>query len=287
VDVGCRTAIIYSPDDHACRWDKWMHNDPPRRELAVKTQIERSMRVATNVIAYATNRELLEALDEPERLAAIDPDASPRGKLEIARLRHTGGWDTAPNSLRHLQLGLKTVGIAAAPDAPNLAATDPGLFDYPITYMHGRTNFRLTEAEQKSLRTYLDQGGFLFADASCGAPQFDQSFRALVRALYGRDLAAIPLDHVVLNSPLAHDVRKVRRRLPLEGRPGAPLSAEYTEGPPVLEGIQDERGRYILIYSKYDLSCALERQATVSCAGYASEDAARIATNLVVYALSQ
>ncbi|MEZ6064281.1 MAG: DUF4159 domain-containing protein [Planctomycetaceae bacterium] len=286
VDIGCRTAIMYAPFDHACRWNKWMRNDPPDRMLAVKTQIRRSMELATNVIAYATGRELLDALTEPERLVA-ETDIVRRGKLEIARLRHNGGWDTAPNALRHLQRALQTVGVQALPEAPNLAATDPDLFDHPLLYMHGRKNFRLTEAERASLTTYLEQGGFLMADACCGAPQFDESFRQLIRELFNRELTPIPLEHELFQSSLTHDIREVRRRLPIEGRPGTPLQTDFTTGPPVLEGITDDQGRYIVVYSKYDLSCALERQATVNCAGYSDVDAAKIATNIVVYALTQ
>jgi hypothetical protein len=287
VDFGCRTAIMYAPFDHCCRWNKWMHVDPPKRELNVKTQIKRSMDLGTNIIAYATGRELLDALTEPQRLAAVDADANRRGRLEIARLRHSGGWDTAPSALRHLQLALQAVGIATMPEAPNLAATDPALADYPLLYMHGRKNFRLSDAEVTALRTYLDQGGFLFADACCGEKQFDESFRTLVREVYNRDLEPIPLDHALFHSELGHDIREVRRRLPLDAGGAAALEAEYRNGPPILEGITDSKGRYVLVYSKYDLSCALERQATTNCAGYASEDAARIATNIVVYALSQ
>lgn len=286
VDLGCRTAIMYAPYDHACRWNKWMHIDPPRRELNVRTQIKRSMDLGVNVIAYATGRELQDALTEPPQLAAVD-SAGARGRLEIARLKHTGGWDTAPSALRHLQLALANVGIDTAATAPNLAATEPNLPDYPLLYMHGRKNFRLSPAEQAGLKTYLTQGGFLFADACCGEKQFDASFRALIRELYNRDLEAIPLDHPLFHPELGHDIRTVRRRLPRDTVANAPLEAEYQQGPPVLEGITDEQGRYLIVYSKYDLSCALERQATVNCAGYASEDAARIATNIVVYALTQ
>lgn len=287
VDFGCRTAIMYAPFDHACRWDKWMPFDPPRRPLAAKTQIKRSMELAVNIIAYATGRELLDALTEPQRLARADDNVNRRGRLEIARLRHTGGWDTAPSALRHLQLALNSVGIATTPEAPNVAATDPALADYPLLYMHGRKNFRMTDAEEDGLKNYLDLGGFLFADACCGDRQFDESFRMLVRELFNRDLEAIPLDHPLYHSPLGHDVREVKRRLPIDTPAGVPLQSEYRSGPPILEGITDDKGRYFVVYSKYDLSCALERQATVNCAGYASEDAARIATNIVVYALSQ
>src|SRR5690606_28130605 len=49
VDFGCRTAVIYAPFDHGCRWSKWMRYDPPRRPLTVKTQVERSMKLGVNV----------------------------------------------------------------------------------------------------------------------------------------------------------------------------------------------------------------------------------------------
>ena len=60
----------------------------------------------------------------------------------------------------------------------------------------------------------------------------------------------------------------------------------FREGEPFLEGIQI-KGRYCVIYSKYDLSCALERQASVACAGYDHHDAVRIAVNVIRYALLQ
>src|SRR5690606_24657035 len=97
VDFGCRTAMIYAPYDHACRWDRWAKFDPPNRMVSVKSQIDKSMKLGVNVIAYATGRELQDKLQRPQ-LVPIEPDvALNRSAVQIARLRHTGGWDTAPN----------------------------------------------------------------------------------------------------------------------------------------------------------------------------------------------
>ena len=41
------------------------------------------------------------------------------------------------------------------------------------------------------------------------------------------------------------------------------------------------------LWRAYDLSCALERQASVACAGYDHRDAVRIAVNVIRYALLQ
>lgn len=64
------------------------------------------------------------------------------------------------------------------------------------------------------------------------------------------------------------------------------MKSQVLEGEPYLEAIEID-GRLAVIYSKYDISCALERQSTVSCEGYVPEDAVKLAINLVIHALSQ
>ena len=43
-------------------------------------------------------------------------------------------------------------------------------------------------------------------------------------------------------------------------------------------------GHWAVIYSKYDIGCALERHQGLDCKGYSPESAVRIATNIVIYA---
>jgi hypothetical protein len=286
VDFGCRTAIVLSLEPHGCKWNKWLRVSPPGRHQNVQTSITRSLRVAVNVIAYATGRELHDRLETPEILLQLDENHIAQGRLAIARLRHTGGWDAAPNAHRHLLVALQnTLGLQPSVEAPTIPATDPELFDYPILYMHGRKNYQLTDEELQKLREYLQNGGVLVADACCGAPQFDDSFRDMVNLLLEQELERIPIDHEIYNHPVGHDIREVHRRIPSEDAQSA-LTVEESVGEPILEGVQID-GRYAIIYSKYDLSCALEQQATSACAGYLSADAARIAVNIVVYALYQ
>ena len=242
------------------------------------------MRLGVNVIAYATGRELHDKLENTAPAKADVPIVKiPRSRLSIARLQHTGGWDTASGALRHLQLALAAKGFETAA-APTLSATDPALFDHPLLYMHGRKNFSFTDAERDQLKKYLETG-FLFADACCGSQQFDESFRKLIEQLYQQPLQRIPVDHELLKMPTGFDIRQVHRRI-LFTTPGQAASSEPVLGEPVLEGMSID-GRLVLVYSKYDLSCALERQATVNCAGYPTEDAAKIAVNIVLYALFQ
>jgi hypothetical protein len=51
---------------------------------------------------------------------------------------------------------------------------------------------------------------------------------------------------------------------------------------PKLEGITID-GRLAVIISPFDLSCAMENAAASNCEGYKREDAAKIATNIILY----
>jgi len=280
VDFGCRTAIVYAPFDHACRWAKWIPH-VQRENAQIKLQIVKSLMLGKNVIAYATGRELRDKLQRPESLAKLEDSSG----LTIGRLKHSGGWDTAANAVKHLQIQLSKVGIGTNPESPVLAANDPALFDCPLLYMHGGKNFSLTPDETTKLKAYFDNGGFLMADACCGSKKFDDSFRKAIKQIFGKDLAPIPVEHELFHMMSGYELGKVRCRIPDTGKASA-LSAEESIREPAFEGIE-VNGRYVVVYSKYDISCALERQQTVACAGYLDEDAVKLATNIVLYSLFQ
>ena len=283
VDFGCRTSIVYAPYDHSCRWNKWMRNDT-RTNPDIKLQIGKSMMLGINVVAYATGRELKDKLQRPESLAGLD-ETDERSGLRIGRIKHSGGWDTAASAVRHLQVALNTVGVKSSPETPTLSANDPALFTCPVLYMHGRKNFTFSPEESTQLKAYFDNGGFLMADACCGAKPFDVSFRKAIQQIFGQALKPIPVEHEMFHSMQGFDVRKVKRRIPAPGQTSA-LHAEESVGEPIFEGIEIN-GKYVVVYSKYDISCALEQQQTVACAGYLKEDAVKLAVNVVLYALYQ
>ena len=284
VEFGCRTAIVYAPKDHGCRWDAWNRALPESYTPGVRTDILQSMQLGSNILSYATGRELVDKLSSPE---AVEQEQVPlrENPLPVARLRHQGGWDAAPGALANLMAAVEAFGVSSPGRAPVVSGDDPKLYRYPLLYMHGRRNFELSPRERDGLVDHLNSGGVLFADACCGAEAFDQSFRKFIEAALGEPLAAIPDDDPLLQLEGGHDIRKVRRRIPTGSRSG-PLDADVITAAPVLEGVRID-GRWAVIYSRYDLSCALERQATVACDGYIVEDAVRIGTNVVLYSVLQ
>ncbi|MFM8708487.1 MAG: DUF4159 domain-containing protein, partial [Planctomycetia bacterium] len=64
-----------------------------------------------------------------------------------------------------------------------------------------------------------------------------------------------------------------------------PLLLRKREVAPKLEGVR-LKDRWAVIFSPYDLSCALEKQNSLECTGYGRDDAEKIALNVLLYSLN-
>ena len=90
----------------------------------------------------------------------------------------------------------------------------------------------------------------------------------------------------VKNARRGFNLATVSRRDPQPGAAGGPLSVAVRRVPPELEGIRFG-DRYGVVFSQFDLSCALEKRDSLECRGYTREDAARIGLNVLLYALHE
>lgn len=289
VDVGCRTSIMYSPEDLACLWDYWAKVDPPKRNIQLKAKIVRATQIGVNVMAYATGREP----PDKTQVRQVNPndselDSIERGLLQIAQIKHNGAWNAAPRALRNLLVSLnETVGLSASTKMRDLSLSDKNIFRYPVLYMHGRNRFTIPAEERQQLKLYLERGGLLVADSCCGAKPFDAGFREFIRQLYpDKKLERIPVTHELFTDKIGRDIKQLKRRT-TEGGDNA-IGGNFTvrSVEPLLEGIEID-GRYAVIYSRYDISCALERQTAGNCEGYLPEDAVMLGTNIILYGMLQ
>ena len=64
------------------------------------------------------------------------------------------------------------------------------------------------------------------------------------------------------------------------------FSSEFRDVDPHLEGIKIN-GRWAVIYSKYDIGCALEKHKSTDCLGHDPDSALRLGTAAVLYALKR
>lgn len=267
IDIGCRTSIIYSPHDLSCYWQNpsWAASQRPTK-------------LGVNVVAYATGREIPPdklSVRAPVKLDETDPAA--RDTLRIGKLRHGGDWNAAPLAIPNLMVHLREqYGFRVQLRHEPIGPLDPNLYRFPFLYMHGRNRFRYTEDEIRNLRSLLLRGATLFADACCGAEPFDEAFRLFARQLFPEHpLQPIPLDDPLVTGQYGgYDLSKVQYTRAMPQR----------TGPVALEGIMID-DRWVVVYSRWDIGCALERHQGSECRGYTHESALRIATNVLLYAL--
>lgn len=288
-EVGCRTSLIFSRTDLSCLWDKRQIPEPKTRSQKLKDRVEQGFRLGVNIVAYATGREPPNKLERDKPLLVdTAEDKIQRGLLQIAKLKHEGGWDVAPRALKNLLIALnQKYGRTATTKTRPIEPGDRNLYKYPLVYMHGRNAFNMNEEAVKPLRQHLERGGLLFADACCGSRAFDASFRQLVQQLFpNADFKRLPVTHELFTDKTFANIQTVKRRVPEQINEDKPLEVVEREVEPYLEAIEIN-GRLAVIYSKYDISCALERQVSVACPGYIPEDALKIAMNIVMYSLLQ
>ena len=290
VDVGCRTSVVYSPLDLSCFWELARPGRQRSYPPAVRDEIQAALSLGINVLAYATNREVRYKDDLWQTQARpLAQDNIQRAALQIAKLRHTGGWNRAPQALANLsQILMREKGIRVALDRHDLALTDPRLFDHAIAFMHGQNAFSFSPAEREALRAFVERGGVLIADSICGNDAFTRSFRHEMKLVFpDAPLERVPPDHPMFTPRFGgFDLSTLRRRRPQQADDTGPLKVVQQQLPPDLEGVRIGE-RYGVLFSRYDISCALEHHESLQCAGYARDDAARLAVNLVLYAIHE
>jgi hypothetical protein len=298
IDYGCRTSVVYSPsnpsDDPkpslACLWELSRGGQRASYSQVVQEKVHGGLAIGINVLAYATNREFKEKDLIPETVVTKGPpDTYERGKFAVAKLQHPGGCDAAPRALANLmEQAAHDLNIRVETHPKLIGMQDPALFDYAVVFMHGRNAFRLMDGERTSLREFVERGGLLFADAICGSEAFAESFRHEMGLIFPKN----PLENIPPRDPLwtskygGSDLAFVMRRDPQPDRPGEPLKSALRRVPPEFKGIRFG-DRYGVIFSEFDLSCALEKHDSMECRGYTREDAARIGLNVLRYAMQQ
>jgi len=289
VDACCRTSVVYSPRNLSCYWELNRQRAAEAYPAKVQAEIDAIAAIGANVLAYATNRELRDKLEVPTISLADAQNLPRRTTIVVAKINHSGGADDAPNAWSNLLRHYKSQSAASvSPKSPLLAAGDPQLMQHPIAFMHGRRSFRFSVAERKALAEYVERGGFIFADAICGTDAFARSFREEMAAVFpDHPLERIPPEHPIFTDRYrGHAIETTEIRDPQAAGGNEGLTAAIRKVKPLLEGIQID-GRYVVVFSPYDLSCALENSTSAECEGYTRTDAYRVGMNVLLYALQE
>jgi hypothetical protein len=205
--------------------------------------------------------------------AAAQTDKVPASALRIGRLKYTGGgdWYNDPSAeVNLLTFVRQNTGLEV--DARYIAV-DIGseqLFAYPITFLTGHGNIVLRDRDVQNLRTYLENGGFLYVDDDYG---LDKAFR--------RELRKVFPDQDLVELPFSHGLYSVQFRFPQ----GPPKTHEHDSRSPRGFGLF-HKGRLVVYYTvESNPSDGWVDPEVHKDPPEKREEALRFGTNIVVWAL--
>ena len=138
--------------------------------------------------------------------------------------------------------------------------------------------------QREALKLFLKTGhGFLLVDSICSSEAFTKSFRKEIKYITGQELEPIPADHPIWKRelPFTYQIDEVTLRSP---DPKVQGGFRLKKTPPLMEGIS-VNDRLVVVFSPYDLSCALENSRYSQCKGYSREDAEKLIMNILQYRL--
>jgi hypothetical protein len=292
IEQGCKTIVVFSPVPLAGYWEiNKFASRSAKLDVPADDRGTQAFRLAGNIIAYATGLEM----PKPRGTKVDVPDDrddrhAPRGFLKVAQLQHEGDWQPAPRAMSNLMRYLRSeYKLDVTLEKEDLPVNSPDLFFYKFLYMHGRKSFDIPADQLESLRANLKAGGVLLADACCGKQEFDRAFRAFAGRLFpDAKLEPISPDDTLFSEEINGQGNAITTvRLRRERPDGQGAEAEFRDTRPThFEGIK-VNGRWVVVYSKYDLGCALEKHASSDCRGYDQDSALRLAASAVLYALKK
>lgn len=116
--------------------------------------------------------------------------------FKIARLKYSGGgdWYNDPQGDANLLKYVKgQTLIDVDPVYEFVEISSDKFFTYPFLFLTGHGNLTFSETEVQRLRTYLENGGFLYADDDYG---MDKSFRREILKIFpGEELRELPFSY--------------------------------------------------------------------------------------------
>jgi hypothetical protein len=191
-----------------------------------------------------------------------------------------------PKADRQFVMGLKRLtNIKVADETKTVSLTDEELFYYPFVYAVEVGHWDLTEPEVKSMREYLQRGGFLFCDDFWGSWEWENFQQNIQKVLPGSKIVEIPPDHPVFHS--YYDIPQILQTPNVGNALYRNITHEGDGFVPHCRGIFDDHGRLMVIINwNTDLGDAWEWADLPGYPAKYSTYAYQMGINAIVYAMS-
>lgn len=201
--------------------------------------------------------------------------AQQSGSFEIARIKYRGGgdWYNDPSSLKNLiEFTNRNVPISIDPNYKDVALGSTEIHSYPFLFLTGHGTITANNTEVRNLRSYLENGGFLYVDDDYG---LDEHIKELLgRVFPDEQLLELPFDH-----PIYSQVFKFETGLPK-------IHEHDNENP---QGFGLFRNGKLVVYYTYEsnLGDGWADAEVHNNPSEVREKALKMGVNILVYALTR
>ncbi|MCH8496821.1 MAG: DUF4159 domain-containing protein [Balneolales bacterium] len=194
--------------------------------------------------------------------------------LKLARVQYRGGgdWYNDPSSLTNLSRFANEhlpISINSRYDDVSIGSRDVNR--YPFLFLTGHGNITINSAEASNMRSYLDNGGFLYIDDDYGLDPF---IRPVLKEIFpDEDLVEIPFSHPIFNQAWNFPN-------------GLPKIHEHDGKPPQAFGIF-RNGRLVVLYSyESNLADGWADADVHNVPPDLREESLQMGANILIYALT-
>lgn len=195
--------------------------------------------------------------------------------IVLARVKYSGGGDWYNDRSAEINLLRYVAENTTINVRPRFEYVEPAsdqLFTYPLLFLTGHGNVRFSDTEAKRLRSYLDNGGFLYIDDDYG---LDTAIRREMRKVFpDQEMRELPFSHEIYNCFFQFDH-------------GLPKIHEHDNKPPQGFGLFTEDNRLCVFYTyETNPSDGWADPEAHDDPPEKRETALKMGTNIIVYALT-
>lgn len=199
--------------------------------------------------------------------------AQQNGEFKIARIEYRGGgdWYNDPSALTNLiNYTKERLPVPISSQYEDIGIGNRDLHNYPFAFLTGHGTITVNDAEISNVRSWLDNGGFLYIDDDYG---LDEHARMLINQIYpDEELIEVPFDH-----PIYHQVYSFSE--------GLPKIHEHDGRPP--QGFAVFREGRMVIYYTYETNLGDGWAYDVHSSPQSIvDDSLQMGVNLLVYAIT-
>ncbi len=197
-----------------------------------------------------------------------------KSAVKLARVKYSGGGDWYNDQSAEINLldfVRQHTNIVVDPLYTYVDLSSDNLFAYPLIFLTGHGNVNFTDREVKNLRSYLDNGGFLYIDDDYGLDEYIE-----------REMKKVFPEEKFIELPFNHPIYSAHFKFPN----GLPKIHEHDGKPPRGMGLFSNGRLCVFFTVETNPSDGWADPEVHKDPPAKRETAFQIGTNIVVYALT-